>query len=135
MDRTAIANAHDRARHRADRPVTSRPDRRPVDPALAAMVLVWTLGEIIASPVSSAFVADRLPEHTPRAPTRPPLGVMFALGAVVGPTIGTLTYEFSPDVSCGSAAASRACSPPPWPWLPAAIRPRSWRLTLPGRSG
>ena len=33
-------------------------------PALAVMVLIWTLGEIISSPVASAFVADRSPEHT-----------------------------------------------------------------------
>jgi MFS family permease len=79
-------------------------------PALAAMVLVWTLGEIIASPVSSAFVADRSPEHT-RGRYQASLGVMFALGAVVGPTVGTLTYEFSPDVlwiGCGVAGVLAA---------------------------
>jgi MFS family permease len=79
-------------------------------PALAAMVLVWTLGEIIASPVSSAFVADRSPEHT-RGRYQASLGVMFALGAEVGPTIGTLTYEFSPDVlwiGCGVAGVLAA---------------------------
>ena len=79
-------------------------------PALAAMVLVWTLGEIIASPVSSAFVADRSPEHT-RGRYQASLGVMFALGAVVGPTIGTLTYQFSPDVlwiGCGVAGVVAA---------------------------
>ncbi len=79
-------------------------------PALAAMVLVWTLGEIIASPVSSAFVADRSPEHT-RGRYQASLGVMFALGAVVGPTIGTLTYEFSPDllwIGCGVAGVLAA---------------------------
>jgi MFS family permease len=95
-------------------------------PALAAMVLIWTLGEIIASPVSSAFVADRSPEHT-RGRYQASLGVMFALGAVVGPTIGTLTYEFSPDVlwiGCGVAgmlaaalalAAGRHPAPAPAP--------------------
>jgi len=79
-------------------------------PALAAMVFVWTLGEIIASPVSSAFVADRSPEHT-RGRYQASLGVMFALGAVVGPTIGTLTYEFSPDalwIGCGVAGVLAA---------------------------
>ena len=79
-------------------------------PALAAMVFVWTLGEIIASPVSSAFVADRSPEHT-RGRYQASLGVMFALGAVVGPTVGTLTYEFSPDVlwiGCGVAGVFAA---------------------------
>ena len=79
-------------------------------PALAAMVLVWTLGEIIASPVSSAFVADRSPEHT-RGRYQASLGVMFALGAVVGPTLGTVTYELSPDVlwiGCGVAGVLAA---------------------------
>ena len=74
-------------------------------PALAVMVLVWTLGEIISSPVSSAFVADRSPEHT-RGRYQASLGVMFALGAVVGPTLGSATYAFSPDVlwiGCGVA--------------------------------
>ena len=79
-------------------------------PALAAMVLVWTLGEIIASPVSSAFVADRSPEHT-RGRYQASLGVMFALGAVVGPTLGTLTYAYNPDVlwiGCGVAGVLSA---------------------------
>jgi MFS family permease len=102
-------------------------------PALAAMVLVWTLGEIIASPVSSAFVADRSPEHT-RGRYQASLGVMFALGAVVGPTIGTLTYEFSPDVlwiGCGvagvlAAALALAAGRHPAPIL---------EVDTPGRSG
>ncbi len=79
-------------------------------PALAAMVLVWTLGEIISSPVSSAFVADRSPEHT-RGRYQASLGVMFALGAIVGPTIGTVTYAFNPDVlwiGCGVAGVLAA---------------------------
>ncbi len=79
-------------------------------PALAAMVLVWTLGEIISSPVSSAFVADRSPEHT-RGRYQASLGVMFAFGAIVGPTIGTVTYAFNPDVlwiGCGVAGVGAA---------------------------
>ena len=79
-------------------------------PALAAMVLVWTLGEIISSPVSSAFVADRSPEHT-RGRYQASLGVMFALGAIVGPTIGTTAYAFDPDllwIGCGVAGVGAA---------------------------
>ncbi|MGA9162025.1 MAG: MFS transporter [Actinomycetota bacterium] len=79
-------------------------------PALAAMVLVWTLGEIISSPVSSAFVADRSPEHT-RGRYQASLGVMFALGAIVGPTIGTTAYAFNPDllwIGCGVAGVGAA---------------------------
>ncbi len=59
------------------------------------MVLIWTLGEIISSPVASAFVADRSPEHT-RGRYQASLGVMFALGAIVGPTLGTLAYDLQP---------------------------------------
>jgi MFS family permease len=79
-------------------------------PALAGMVLVWTLGEIISSPVSSAFVADRSPEHA-RGRYQASLGVMFAMGAVVGPTIGTAAYDVSPDVlwiGCGVAGVLSA---------------------------
>jgi len=79
-------------------------------PALAVMVLIWTLGEIISSPVASAFVADRSPEHT-RGRYQASLGVMFALGAIVGPTLGTLAYAFSPDllwISCGVAGVLAA---------------------------
>jgi len=79
-------------------------------PALAVMVLIWTLGEIISSPVSSAFVADRSPEHT-RGRYQASLGVMFGLGAIVGPTLGTLAYAFSPDllwISCGVAGVLAA---------------------------
>jgi MFS family permease len=79
-------------------------------PALAAMVLVWTLGEIISSPVSSALVADRSPEHA-RGRYQASLGVMFAMGAVVGPTIGSAAYELSPDVlwiGCGVAGVLSA---------------------------
>ncbi len=96
-------------------------------PALAAMVLIWTLGEIISSPVSSAFVADRSPEHT-RGRYQASLGVMFALGAVVGPTLGTAAYAFNPDVlwvGCGlagvlSAGLALAAGRHPAPVMPAA---------------
>ena len=111
------------------------PDRRPKSiPALAAMVLIWTLGEIIASPVASAFVADRSPEHT-RGRYQASLGVMFALGAIVGPTHRDPHLRVQPRRPVDRRAASPACSRPPSPWPRAAIRPRSWRLTLPGRSG
>ena len=39
------------------------------------------------------------------------LGVMFGLGAIVGPTLGTLAYAFSPDllwISCGVAGVLAA---------------------------
>jgi MFS family permease len=74
-------------------------------PALVAMVVVWTLGEMVASPATSAFVADRSPEHA-RGRYQAALGTMFALGAIVGPLVGSATYGVSPDalwIGCGLA--------------------------------
>lgn len=74
-------------------------------PALVAMVFVWTLGEMVSSPPASAFVADRSLEHT-RGRYQAALGAMFALGAVIGPLLGTSTYAVDPDVlwaACGVA--------------------------------
>jgi MFS family permease len=79
-------------------------------PLLVVMVLVWTLGEIVSSPPASAFVADRALEHT-RGRYQAALGAMFALGAIVGPLIGTLVYEASPDalwLGCLAAGVASA---------------------------
>jgi hypothetical protein len=73
--------------------------------ALIAMVFVWTIGEIVASPVMSAFVADRSAEHT-RGRYQAVLGAMFALGGIIGPVLGTAVYAADPDVlwiGCGVA--------------------------------
>jgi MFS family permease len=71
VDRAAVADADD-ALAPPDRLSFASLMRGTVIPALAAMVLVWTLGNH-ASPVSSAFVADRSP-GTPAAATRPRSG-------------------------------------------------------------
>jgi MFS family permease len=65
-------------------------------PLLVLMVFVWTLGEIVSSPPASAFVAERSLEHT-RGRYQAALGAMFGLGAIVGPLVGTFTYEANPD--------------------------------------
>jgi MFS family permease len=73
--------------------------------ALIAMVFIWTIGEIVASPVMSAFVADRSAEHT-RGRYQAVLGAMFALGGIIGPVLGTAVYAADPDVlwiGCGVA--------------------------------
>ena len=72
-------------------------------PGLLLMVVVWTLGEIIESPATSAFVADRAPAHA-RGRYQGALGMMYASAAVVGPIVGTLVYHHSPDalwLGCG----------------------------------
>lgn len=79
-------------------------------PLLVTMVFVWTLGEIVSSPPASAFVADRSLEHT-RGRYQAALGMMFSLGAVVGPLIGTTVYQASPGalwVGCGIAGVASA---------------------------
>jgi MFS family permease len=74
-------------------------------PGLMLMVVIWTLGEIIESPATSAFVADRAPSHA-RGRYQGALGMMFASAAVVGPLIGTSAYHLSPTalwIGCGGA--------------------------------
>lgn len=81
-------------------------------PALLVMVLIWTLGEIVSSPPASAFVADRSFEHT-RGRYQAALGMMFALGAIVGPLAGTAVFEIDPVllwVACGLAGLASATS-------------------------
>jgi MFS family permease len=74
-------------------------------PALALMVVIWTLGEIVESPATSAFVADRAPEHA-RGRYQGALGMMYASAAVAGPLIGTWVWHLDPDalwIGCGAA--------------------------------
>jgi MFS family permease len=74
-------------------------------PGLSLMVVVWTLGEIIESPATTAFVADRAPIHA-RGRYQGALGMMYASAAVVGPLVGTRVYAVSHDalwLGCGAA--------------------------------
>jgi MFS family permease len=74
-------------------------------PGLLVMVVIWTLGEIIESPATSAFVADRAPEHA-RGRYQGALGMMYAAAAVIGPLVGTTVYHVSPNalwIGCGVA--------------------------------
>lgn len=72
-------------------------------PLLAATVVVWTLGEIIFSPIASAYVADVAPDHL-RGRYQGAWGTSFGLALVAGPVLGTLLYSASPDllwIACG----------------------------------
>jgi MFS family permease len=74
-------------------------------PLLAATVVVWTLGEIIFSPIASAYVADVAPIHL-RGRYQGAWGMSFGVALVVGPVLGTLLYSASPDalwLACGLA--------------------------------
>ena len=79
-------------------------------PGLLIMVMIWTLGEIVESPATSAFVADRAPEHA-RGRYQGALGMMYACAAVVGPLAGTSIYHLSPNalwLACGVAGFGSA---------------------------
>jgi MFS family permease len=72
-------------------------------PLLVAMIVLWTLGEMVESPVASAIVADRAPAHA-RGRYQSAFGSMFGIAWIVGPVLGTYAYSVShalPWVACG----------------------------------
>jgi MFS family permease len=93
-------------------------------PALVAVIVVWTIGEMLESPVASAFVADRAPEHA-RGRYQAAYGSMFGIAWIVGPLLGTGAYALRPElvwIGCGvlgvlgaglALAASRHAAPAP----------------------
>ena len=95
-------------------------------PGLLVFVVIWTLGEIVESPSTGAFVADRAPGHA-RGRYQGALGMMYASAAVVGPLIGTLIYAISSTalwLGCGlvglaSGALALSAGRHPAPALPA----------------
>jgi MFS family permease len=79
-------------------------------PLLVPMIVVWTLGEMIESPVASAIAADRAPAHA-RGRYQSAYGSMFGMAWIVGPVLGTSLYARSPDalwIACGIAGAVAA---------------------------
>ena len=73
-------------------------------PALAATVVVWTLGEMISSPVAGAYAVHLAPERY-RGRYLGLLMMMWSLGLVIGPTAGTMLFEHNPAAvwaACGA---------------------------------
>jgi MFS family permease len=60
-------------------------------PAFLLTVGVWTLGEMVAAPVSYAYVADLAPEHL-RGRYQGIYGLAWGVGGVAGPAIGTAIF-------------------------------------------
>jgi predicted MFS family arabinose efflux permease len=95
-------------------------------PALAATVVVWTLGEIVSAPISSAYMADLSPPHM-RGRYAGAWGMTYGLALIVGPALGTAVYAASPDIlwagcaGLGAVAAALILSP--------AARPRNYAIT------
>ncbi len=72
-------------------------------PALAATVVVWTLGEMISSPMAGAYVAQLAPEKY-RGRYMGLLVVAYSFGLLAGPSLGTLVFERNPTalwIGCG----------------------------------
>jgi MFS family permease len=73
-------------------------------------VCVWTLGEMIASPHTGAFVAHLAPEQY-RGRYNGLWVFAWASGLVIGPSLGTWTFQRSPNalwIACGVLAFASA---------------------------
>lgn len=66
-------------------------------PALAATVVVWTIGEMIYAPVSGAFVSGLAPERY-RGRYMGLWVMSWSTGMLLGPTLGTLLYQSNEPV-------------------------------------
>lgn len=78
--------------------------------ALAIAAFFWSLGEVLASPVASAYVAELAPVHL-RGRYMGVYNLNYSLGVMLGPSIGTWIYMRSPDalwIGCGVVGALSA---------------------------
>lgn len=72
-------------------------------PLLAATVVLWTVGEVVDAPVSSAYVAGLAPEHM-RGRYMGAWGLTWSLGLMLAPSLGARAFTASPDgawLACG----------------------------------
>ena len=66
-------------------------------PALAGCMFVFTLGEMITMPMSSAYLADLAPSHM-RGRYMGVSGLTWAVGLIVGPALGMKLFAFNAPV-------------------------------------
>ena len=64
-------------------------------PLLALTVALFTLGEMIAMPISGAFVADLAPAHQ-RGLYMGTYGMVWSVSFICGPSLGMLLFSVSP---------------------------------------
>jgi MFS family permease len=64
--------------------------------ALAATVVIWTFGEMVYSPVGSAYIADIAPVDL-RGRYQAAYAFTYSLGLMLAPIGGTLLYTVSPS--------------------------------------
>ena len=71
--------------------------------ALAATIVVWTIGEMISAPMSAASVADAAPAEL-RGRYMGLYGLTWSAGMTIGPPLGTAVYGRHPAAvwaACG----------------------------------
>lgn len=71
---------------------------------LILTVVIWTLGEMVHSPVSSAYVANLAPAHL-RGRYQGIWGLTWSAGLILGPILGILLYSRSSNalwLTCGA---------------------------------
>ena len=79
-------------------------------PALTGCMIVFTLGEMVAMPVSSAYIAGLAPPHM-RGRYLGAFGLTWACGLIVGPAIGMKLFALEPSalwLTCGALGAPAA---------------------------
>ena len=79
-------------------------------PALAATVMIWTLGEMVSSPVASAYVSHLAPANL-RGRYNGLWILSWSIGMVIGPPVGTLIFQHSHTavwLLCGAAGVTAA---------------------------
>jgi len=71
--------------------------------ALAGTVVIWTAGEMLASPMAVAYVAQIAPEKY-RGRYMGMLVTTWSIAMTIGPTVGTFVFQHNPPLlwaSCG----------------------------------
>lgn len=64
-------------------------------PLLALTVVLFTLGEMVAMPLSGAYVADLAPAHQ-RGLYMGTYGMVWSVAFICGPSLGMLLFSVSP---------------------------------------
>lgn len=66
-------------------------------PLLVISVILWTFGEMVSAPVSTAYVADLAPPHL-RGRYMGLFGLTWSIGLMLGPSLGAVIFAQSPTV-------------------------------------
>jgi MFS family permease len=107
-------------------------------PLLLVSVGVWTLGEMVQSPIAGAYVADVSPPHL-RGQYAGVYGLVWSLGLILAPALGTQLFAWNPSslwLICGLLGGGAALlivltqRPIGAPRSGAALSARSTRRTM-----